>query len=422
MVADPNESYCAPQPTLLQPPLADALVVAGEEHVGDRPAAPLGGARVVRVLRGAAQRLAEGLLHGGVGVPERSRQLAQHGVADDHRRQLSPGQHVAPDRDLVGAEVLDDPLVEALVAPAQQRERGLGGQLAGERVVELAPAGRQRDHAALLARVHRVLAVARPQRVLHDVDAQHHPGAAAEGRVVDRAAAQRRRRARVHRVERVPERERVGDVALPPEPVEPPGEQREDVNLHARTSCPRRSGAPSTSSERTASRTSGISSVADLDRLARGQSDHPRDDADLALAVDHPAPDQLVRPELALLQGGGLGDGHAQLGAAQRLGVLARGAALEPEDRARRRCPRGGRSRPGCRRSPARCGPRAARDPRAPRRTSRPARGAGRRSPPGGARYSTMSTRTRRLSLTAAALTTVRSACAVRPPRPMTCP
>ena len=45
--------------------------------------------------------------------------------------------------------------------------------------------------------------------------------------------------------------------------------------------------------------------------------------------------------------------------------------------------------------------------------------------PPGlqwGVGHSTMSTRTRRLSFTAAALTTVRSAWAVRPPRPITCP
>ena len=133
-------------------------------------------------------------------------------------------------------------------------------------------------------------------------------------------------------------------------------------------------------------------------------------------------PDEVVRPELALLQRGRLGDGHAQLGAAQRLGVLAGGAALEPEDRPRVGARAADDLDPAAVDHQRACGPRAARGPRVPRETSRRARAAGRRSRRGGARYSTMSTRTRRLSLTAAALTTVRSACAVRPPRPMTCP
>ena len=54
------------------------------------------------------------------------------------------------------------------------------------------------------------------------------------------------------------------------------------------------------------------------------------------------------------------------------------------------------------------------------RAVARPARPPVGRRPPVG--HSTMSTSTRRLSLTAAALITVRSAWAVRPPRPMTCP
>src|SRR5215204_1334207 len=84
-------------PALLQAPFADPLVVAREQDVGHRPAAPLGRPRVVGVLGRALQRRAEGLLDRGVRVAERARQLAQHRVGDDHRRELSPGQHVAPD-------------------------------------------------------------------------------------------------------------------------------------------------------------------------------------------------------------------------------------------------------------------------------------------------------------------------------------
>src|SRR3954454_2069026 len=39
--------------------------------------------------------------------------------------------------------------------------------------------------------------------------------------------------------------------------------------------------------------------VADLERLARRQRDHPRDDPNLARAVDHAAADEVVRPVLA---------------------------------------------------------------------------------------------------------------------------
>ena len=129
---------------------ADLLVVArraarrAPSSRGTRPAACSAGTRARRrapALKDSSTR--------GVGVAERARQLAQHGVADDHRRQLAAGEHVAPDRDRVGGEVLDDALVEALVAAAEQRERRLGGELVDERVVEHPAAGRQRDDAPL---------------------------------------------------------------------------------------------------------------------------------------------------------------------------------------------------------------------------------------------------------------------------------
>ena len=41
-------------------------------------------------------------------MAERAGELAQHGVAQDHRRELAAGQHVAADRDSIGGEVLED--------------------------------------------------------------------------------------------------------------------------------------------------------------------------------------------------------------------------------------------------------------------------------------------------------------------------
>ena len=99
----------------------------------------------------------------------------------------------------VAREVLDDPLVEALVASAQQRQRGLAGQLVDERVVEQrARRARARSPAAARAARRGRCRSGRAARVDH-VDAQDHAGAAAERRVVDLPAAQRRVVAEVDR-------------------------------------------------------------------------------------------------------------------------------------------------------------------------------------------------------------------------------
>src|SRR5579875_4211324 len=63
-----------PRPALLQAPLRDAGVMAREQDLGDRPAAPHRRPRVVRVLGPALPGGAEGLLARAVGVAERSRQ------------------------------------------------------------------------------------------------------------------------------------------------------------------------------------------------------------------------------------------------------------------------------------------------------------------------------------------------------------
>jgi hypothetical protein len=88
-------------------------------------------------------------------VAERAGQLAQHRVRHHHRRELAAGQHVAADRELLAAEVVDHPLVEALVASAQQGDGLLPRERVGERVVEQPAARGQGDHPALLLEVDR---------------------------------------------------------------------------------------------------------------------------------------------------------------------------------------------------------------------------------------------------------------------------
>ena len=103
------------------------------------------GPRVVGVLRSAVESGAEGLLHRALGIAEGARQLAQHRVRDHHRGQLASGEHVAPDRDRLVGEVLDHPLVEALVAAAEKRDVALLGELGREALVEQPARGSEGD-------------------------------------------------------------------------------------------------------------------------------------------------------------------------------------------------------------------------------------------------------------------------------------
>src|SRR5271166_2200589 len=113
--------FPAPLATALAAPFIDSLMMPREQHLRHPPAAVDGRTRVLRVLRIALECRAEGLLDGRVLVSQRAGELAKHRVAHHHRSELSPRQDEASDRDHIGAEVLDDALVEALVAPAQQR-------------------------------------------------------------------------------------------------------------------------------------------------------------------------------------------------------------------------------------------------------------------------------------------------------------
>src|SRR5207248_7809632 len=235
-------------------------------------APPLHRACVVRVLRRALERRAEGLLDGAVGVAEGAGQLADHGVGDHHGRELAARQHVGADRDHVRRQVLEHPVVEALVAPAEQGQvQAAAGELGGEGVIELPSPGGQRDHPPCAPDVLRVAAVALPQGRLHHIHPDDHPGAASVRRVVDLAGGERRGGAQVDRLEAQSALGGAPDVPLLGEPVEPGREEGQDVDVHsgpASSSLPAAPSSPrkrrstsirraSTSTRRTASDTSG---------------------------------------------------------------------------------------------------------------------------------------------------------------------
>ncbi len=109
-------------------------------------------------------------------------------VGDHHRRQLSPGQHVAPDRDLVVGQVLVHPLVEALVAPTEQRPRA---------ALRSAHRRAHRPAAARSARAGRPAAspapIGGPQGRVDHIDPRAPSRPPPVGRVVDLPGPKRRR-------------------------------------------------------------------------------------------------------------------------------------------------------------------------------------------------------------------------------------
>ena len=102
------------------------------------------GACEVRVLETAVELGREALVLAGA-LGERARQAPGDRVEEHHRGQLAAGEHVRADRDGVGAEAADDPVVEALESRGEQRDLGLGGELLDELLVELPPLRGQRD-------------------------------------------------------------------------------------------------------------------------------------------------------------------------------------------------------------------------------------------------------------------------------------
>ena len=108
---------------------------------------------------------------------EKERTQADHRVGHDQRRQLAAGEHVVADRERVVGQVLAHALVHALVAPGQQDQVLLAGQLARDALIERASPGVHQDHA-------RARRAERFDRREQRLGLEHHSAAAAERVVV----------------------------------------------------------------------------------------------------------------------------------------------------------------------------------------------------------------------------------------------
>ena len=60
-------------------------------------------------------------------MPQHTRQPSGQRIDDHQRRQLPAAQHVVADRQLLVDADLDQPLVDAFIAPREQHQRGLCG-------------------------------------------------------------------------------------------------------------------------------------------------------------------------------------------------------------------------------------------------------------------------------------------------------
>src|SRR6478735_3615929 len=181
MLPDPgraSQMRTGPPVRLLLAPARHLAVVARQQHRRHRPPAKLLRAGVVRILRATAERLREGVLEVALVSPEGAGQLARDGVEHSHRSHLTAREHVRPDRDGVVREVVVDPLVEPLVAPAQKRQALEAGELGHDLVAQLPPHGREHRDAPLGEHPLDRRPVEALERGADDVDPDHHPGAA----------------------------------------------------------------------------------------------------------------------------------------------------------------------------------------------------------------------------------------------------
>src|SRR6266849_1003542 len=155
-------------------PALDLGVVARAQHVGDGMSLELRRPGVVGVLE---KLLVEGFVLWRFFGPQHPGDQPADGVDHDHGGEFATCLHVVADRDLLVDQVRRDPLINALIASADQVEVIVAGELAYQPLVKQFALRREQDH--------RPFAGARPHRFEDRLGLQHHPGAAAIRDIID---------------------------------------------------------------------------------------------------------------------------------------------------------------------------------------------------------------------------------------------
>src|SRR5579885_253759 len=148
-----------------------------QKYYWNPPTFEVAGAGVLRVFQEA---VFEALFGERSLVADNPWDQAHDRVGQHQRRKLASSQDVVPYRDLVIDAILDEALIDALVVPANDDERGLPGKLPREPLIE------KRSLRGHENRPRSPAAGVEPGRFQH-VRLHHHSLAAAERRVVDRA-------------------------------------------------------------------------------------------------------------------------------------------------------------------------------------------------------------------------------------------
>ena len=95
-------------------------MVAREQHLRHSQAVPFLRPRILRVFE---QSVPVALVREADLITEHARHEARHRVHDAHRRQLAAGQHEVANRNFLIHALVEEPLVDALIVPADQNQR-----------------------------------------------------------------------------------------------------------------------------------------------------------------------------------------------------------------------------------------------------------------------------------------------------------
>lgn len=201
-------------------------MIPGAEDCRHLPPAKLRRARVVGELKSSVESSREALdltrtLRESAGQP------ACNGIDDRESWNLATREDVRPDRHLIGAQMVEDALVESFEAGREKRQGRLQCELLDKILVELPSAGRESDDS-----VCGCAAIDGVESRSNDVDAQDHTRAAAIRLVVHLPGPERSRVA-VAEDAKVELASEYGSDRTPlPQPFEGARDEREDVESH----------------------------------------------------------------------------------------------------------------------------------------------------------------------------------------------
>ncbi len=116
-------------------------MVAAQENVGNRVAAIITRPCVLGVFQSSVG--SERFVNRASIIAENTRDEPHDGVDQDHRSHFSARKNIITDRNQLGLQYFDDPLVKPFITSTKQDDPGLFGQLANAFLIEPLSLGRE---------------------------------------------------------------------------------------------------------------------------------------------------------------------------------------------------------------------------------------------------------------------------------------